>query len=52
MRRVIGVTGQIQKKTASLALKKHIILAGTSEQTQDFELFDALKKSFRLCNDP
>nr|DAE48915.1 MAG TPA: hypothetical protein [Caudoviricetes sp.] len=44
-------TGQIRKKTASFALRKHSILAGTSEQTQDIVSFSAPKRSFRLCND-
>lgn len=29
-----------------------IVLAGTSEQTQDFSHFNAPKRSFRLCNVP
>jgi len=41
MRRMIGVGGTKPGKDRRFSASKHIISPGTSEQTQDFVLFDA-----------
>ena len=46
--REIGGAGQCPWKTAALFASEHIILAGTSEQTQDFALFGVSKQLLRF----